>query len=443
MIKVITTVGTSIFENYLKKNNSIRTQFETLKDKPNSGANNYTLDIEQVKKTISAFVNEPDASAEIKSLLKIKEKYFLDKMHVYLICTDTILSFLSAQILKEFYSCGKDIVFEEPILINGLSLLDKEIFEKIGLINLITEVNKIINSDNNKSKFIFNITGGYKAVIPFLTIFGQLMAVDLFYIFETTDELIQIPQLPIQFETTLAEKYYYALSLLKDNLRINSGYKLKTEYFNDLNKVGFVTNNAGNHIITGPGLIFMRLAENKMTIAKGVLGHIVELKLFEFYVRNPDNNFPFVEHSNNELNDDGINKPGGEIDLLLKKEQTDGISNNVIIEIKSVFQFIENKLFKGVLDQFESKIKLINDKNLQVAEYRFFIHTIDPSIFKGGISNDFKEKLKKIKGIAVDKNVQFFFVFINLMLTSRDNPYKEFMTTKLTFGTNIKEIIIH
>lgn len=438
MLKVITTVGASLFENFLKKNNSIKNQYETIKDEPYSARKNYQDEIEQIKKEIIPFLNDSNASAEIKSLLKIKEKYQNEEMFVYLICTDTLLSFLSAQILKDFYH--NSVLFNclGPIVIKKLSFQNIIDFERAGLSNLVTKINEIIRGDNSSSKFVFNITGGYKGIIPFLTIIGQLLSIDIYYIFETTNDLIYIPQLPIQFDTTLAEKHYYSLDLFKNN----QNNKLNKELFEELKKIGFTANVGERQIITGLGHIFMQFIENNMTVAKSILGHIVELKLFEFYIRNSEKNFSFVEQGNEDLNVGDWKKRGGEIDILLKKSSSDNITNSVVIEVKSAFQFINDILFEKVLAQFKCKLKLINEQNYKPSEYRFFIHTIDLWLFNGGISNNLKDKFKEVQYYTKGVNVRFFFVYINLKFKENDNPYSEFMSTKLEHNTNIKEIII-
>ena len=58
---------------------------------------------------------------------------------------------------------------------------------------------------------LLNITGGYKATIPYLTLMGQIYNLPIYYTFEETpghqSELIRIPQAPIAIDWGLFEKY--------------------------------------------------------------------------------------------------------------------------------------------------------------------------------------------------------------------------------------------
>jgi len=79
--------------------------------------------------------------------------------------------------------------------VKGLQTEDRKKFTNEGMPNLISKLFEISNDywDN----VIMNVTSGYKATIPYLTIFGQIFRCPIYYIFENTDSLIKIPYVPI------------------------------------------------------------------------------------------------------------------------------------------------------------------------------------------------------------------------------------------------------
>lgn len=208
MKKIITMVGTSIFDNYFEyiSDKTFKNHFEALKDRQSKDYNNELGKIEGIKKKISFWLKETDvknASAEIKSLIKLKEN-LQDDFEVYLFSSDTILGRLAGEILEE--GLKKLSEFEDGRItldiIGDLQVKDSKKFMN-GMRNLIEKTFKITNGywDNT----VINITGGYKATIPYLTILAQLNGCPIYYIFEDQDALIKIPSLPLSTEVINCE----------------------------------------------------------------------------------------------------------------------------------------------------------------------------------------------------------------------------------------------
>lgn len=190
---IITPVGTSLFTNYLKKNENIGTHYEEIKERYSEEYDSHLERIGRIKPCIKRFVEEDNsnASAEIKSILKLKSE-LKDDVEVRLIASDYLVSVLAAEILAE-NGFGK--FNREMDVIKKLQVNNRDEFAKEGMKNLLNHIYRIANGyfDN----LILNITGGFKATIPFLTIFGQVNNIPLYYIFEDTNTLIKIPQVPI------------------------------------------------------------------------------------------------------------------------------------------------------------------------------------------------------------------------------------------------------
>lgn len=208
MKKIITMVGTSIFDNYFEyiSDKTFKNHFEALKDRQSKDYSNELGKIEGIKKKTSFWLKETDvknASAEIKSLIKLKEN-LQDDFEVYLFSSDTILGRLAGEILEE--GLKKLSEFEDGRItldiIGDLQVKDSKKFMN-GMRNLIEKTFKITNGywDNT----VINITGGYKATIPYLTILSQLNGCPIYYIFEDQDALIKIPSLPLSTEVINCE----------------------------------------------------------------------------------------------------------------------------------------------------------------------------------------------------------------------------------------------
>ena len=195
MKKVITMVGTSLFENFLKtcENETLHNCYEELKEKRASEWENELSRIKKLEKGITKWIKnlaeeeKIKISAEIKSLYNLK-KELKDEFEIYLLTSDTILSKFANEIIKELIEeleIGK--IFCNGV--SGLQIWDRDEFKE-GMSNLINKLYEIAGGywDN----VIINITGGFKATIPFLTILAQLNGCPIYYIFEDTDALIKI-----------------------------------------------------------------------------------------------------------------------------------------------------------------------------------------------------------------------------------------------------------
>lgn len=213
MKKIITMVGTSIFENYLeeKKNSGIRNFIEDIKDKTLSERGVYENELKEIERQLKEYINAKrkeekliNISAELKSLSKLRELLGND-LEVYLLTSDTLLGKLAGEILEEVLKEKLHFEVKEPKVIKNLRVEDYNKF-KNGLDNLLREVDNIASGywDN----VIINITGGFKAVIPHLTILAQINRCPIYYIFEDTEALIKIPYIPLDIRWEIFDKYY-------------------------------------------------------------------------------------------------------------------------------------------------------------------------------------------------------------------------------------------
>lgn len=137
---------------------------------------------------------------------------------------------------KECAEALKEIIENEWKLavrimnVAGLQVKDPDRFRKEGIHNLFMILRKECvawRQDNPEERqAILNVTGGFKAVVPYLTLFGLMHRLEVVYIFETSNSLIRLPPLPINFDHERLGQARQALQLLK-----KEGVLKKEEFF--------------------------------------------------------------------------------------------------------------------------------------------------------------------------------------------------------------------
>jgi len=452
---VITPVGISMFVNYkqtyLNGNNNINNAFEQLKALKASELNlssphviKLIGDAEEygiqekffsghVIKKESKWVETSDkneintyASAEISSIIEIHNKHKKAKLKVYLLASDTVLSVLSAKLVKEWFDNSKyeniDVIFNDNVknpnadYIENLrtDLKDENaLFE--GFNNLIKKVVELSKDKNEDT--IINITGGYKGFIPILTIIAQLEGLKLNYIYEDSDRLIEIGNLPIDFDWAFIEAIGVYLRkdainelFLKNDKESIILQKLLTDY----SLVYKTDANSNTHSLSVIGsmlhdYIFDR---SKSQISNTVLGSYIELKYYHLFNENylnlpfskPELSFEpkvYYQYRNNEIIISKEAKDGfkeiGDIDLLLRNAKNE----LVLCEIKSEREFMKYPIEKAL-----ARIHYSIQQNMKPVGYLFIVWKSkffqdDNSNFSDKIVEKFNELINNL-GITVN-----------------------------------------
>lgn len=222
-------VGTSLFANYtteqkeqgrLESINDLliwlngKEQDRGIKNSVVDFVDNYKLEDtpewKNLKDKLRKFICKNDgrlnenASAEIQSIFEFSrhEQERGEQTTVYLIASDTIESYLIAQLLQESLN-GKNqikvIFYEDAHVIQGLQVKNEMLLQKAGMGNLINCFSAIY-SGHTDEKVIINITGGYKGIIPILTFIQEIYNFKMIYMYEDTGKLMSIPKLPIKYD---------------------------------------------------------------------------------------------------------------------------------------------------------------------------------------------------------------------------------------------------
>ena len=216
----MTTVGTSILEYVKSETSRVEELIDELDNKPVSKMDEYGSQVSSLSEIIKKlFAGDRDyrvriaESAELSCFEKIKKQYPEDTAwDVRLLCSDTIHSHICADVIAG--ALDENYKVET---IEKLNLTDAKTFQRDGLTNLFKKLRdpttrppSLYKNTLLETRVIYNITGGYKALIPYMTIFAQMSRAPIYYLFENTDTLIKIPQLPVtvDFERLIPHKSF-------------------------------------------------------------------------------------------------------------------------------------------------------------------------------------------------------------------------------------------
>ncbi len=252
-MKIITTVGISLVSNSSEDCESLSKQtfLASLFEPANEYFKKYIAPKEEA---LLKSIKDRNASAEISSLYKIDPN---EQAEIYLICTETVLSKLCGNVLKKHY--GERV--KEVKVISGLQIQDKKKFETEGLVYLFDEIERI--SQGYWQDVAINMTGGYKAIIPFLTVISQIYKVPAYYMFDDKEqsgyELLKMPQIPIDINWSEFEKYKGVWEDLRKGISNWTEYQAKNQLMDDFHACVWMDESSPDFaLISGLGEAFYR-----------------------------------------------------------------------------------------------------------------------------------------------------------------------------------------
>jgi hypothetical protein len=279
------------------------------------------------------------------------------------------------------------------------------------------------NSQSCYDTIIFNITGGYKSIIPYITIFAQLYKRPVYYIFEESDDCLKIPQLPIQFDWGLVDLYYpfFSPPYFDSKNREFDPNKIKEETLNKLKELYLANKENG---LTSIGELMASFVENKLLEGKKTFGLIVEYKIFEYYYRS--RKYEKIEHSIN------IRTPKKEleVDLILYPsypvpDKNRDWTKSIFVEVKSFNEFNKKSNNKKdiIVKNIQDRIKEGDPNEFYLCVYKH------PQI---EIPNERIEEIKsKLSDEGKNKLTVFYFdIDLSLYEKGNSNPYQSFLQKK-------------
>lgn len=143
-----------------------------------------------------------DVSAELNGLLGIirgSEKRTFEGFH-FLVHTDTYQGELVAEMLREW--CAREGIQSQAVRIDSLSTKNLSSFRE-GIGNLMNWCQDTLPGYRTSGyRVTFNLVGGFKSLQGYMQTLGMLFADESVYVFEGERELLRIPRLPLDIDSS-------------------------------------------------------------------------------------------------------------------------------------------------------------------------------------------------------------------------------------------------
>ncbi|RME90028.1 MAG: putative CRISPR-associated protein [Candidatus Hydrogenedentota bacterium] len=205
---ILTVCGTSILTNSMsdcaRKALLQNANRQSEKEIPPEDLTFIQQEVEVLKGKIRN-ISEEEArklSAELNSLIMFykEEEINAEDVHVFL-HTDTYVGKQAAEIVKDWVQNQFPKV-QDFRMISATGLQTENIADfQDALSQLVIKFSEELPSyRDNQYRIIFNLTGGFKAILAFLQTVAQFYADESIYIFERSNHLLRIPRLPVRWE---------------------------------------------------------------------------------------------------------------------------------------------------------------------------------------------------------------------------------------------------
>lgn len=157
-------------------------------------------------------------SAELNALLRLYKNGFDTQDFHKLLVTDTYLGKKAAELLETFLkSKGFNVDIYAP---RDLRTSDLESFH-LSLSEIVKDLSSELEGYKESGyKILFNLTGGFKSINSFMQSMASLWADESIYIFETSDELLTIPRLPLKIDNEIFAKNLHTFRMLEHGLPV-------------------------------------------------------------------------------------------------------------------------------------------------------------------------------------------------------------------------------
>jgi putative CRISPR-associated protein (TIGR02619 family) len=161
--------------------------------------------ITKARQKMLATPDDARLSAEINTFMRFYEGRYTGSDTHYLVCTDTWLGKQTAGLVEEWLKL-KGFAAVQIFAPGGLSTASLENFQSAlsELVRWCEESLKPVRSPHNR--VVFNLSGGFKSIQGFLQTLAQVYADESIYIFETGNELLHIPRLPVKIDACTSVK---------------------------------------------------------------------------------------------------------------------------------------------------------------------------------------------------------------------------------------------
>ena len=223
---IVSTIGTSILTNLIDRNHSSeKTWYGLLRDAANLQEYQLQPETQHVldtlgRRAMNALGKDDVArhrriSADLNGIYGVYDGQLPHDSHDihYLVCTDTAQGRATGLLLEDFL---RRRGLQANVLIpTELSTHDTKCFST-GIKALIHWCEETLPAYSKSGyEITFNLVGGFKSLQGYMNTIGMFYADAIVYIFEAvTADLIRIPRLPVQIDSTLIETHGIKLAMM-------------------------------------------------------------------------------------------------------------------------------------------------------------------------------------------------------------------------------------
>lgn len=422
MKQILTTVGTSLFTNAGLSTAEFDANVFSLKAF-NENSPIYGI-IENAENRLRNHIdnNPTGACAELNCIRKIDPN---GDAQIHLICTATLSSYMCGRVLKRHFGDRATLQYVE-----GLQVRDANTFQETGFLNLIETVKNLCTTHEGEK--IFNISGGYKAIIPAMTLLAQLEKASIHYIFEESNEVIAIAPLPMSYDWDVIEAL--SIYLHNDNKR-NDAPEVITKQLRTLHLM-----KPDSCALTVVGNLVKQYSIRASPYTGTIFGYFIEYKFHEAYSKwyGADKVWHSVP----------AGKGSEDMDLLI--QNTDG--NLIAVEIKPAARLQDEQQMEAIKTKMVRRVNHILEsetyRGKKIGEIWLLVYTLadentqlgaraltgEEQTYANTLAEDFRDNLDnkpvfRIKHFLVKRN----------NLSGERHVYQRFMKSELKEG-EIKEI---
>lgn len=228
---IISTCGTSLLTNGIDQyERNLLNQYSNIKDINeilDQKDKDEILSIIQRKKNEMFRKSISDVkkiSAELNGIFTFYQQNIEIKDLYFFIPTDTFLGNITAEIIQT-YLLDNFKIKSTLIQQTDLQTRNYRLFHS-ALSELAQKLGDIFDAYHTNYKIIYNLTGGFKGVNGFLQSIAQIFADEAVYLFESADEMMRIPRLPLKLDIldmmsnhlTILRKLHLGLSVNSDEV---------------------------------------------------------------------------------------------------------------------------------------------------------------------------------------------------------------------------------
>jgi len=166
------------------------------------------------------------ASAEINSLFR---KGVANGDKIVFFCSDTEVGENVAEYLKRIINKRKGCETRVK-RIAGLQTDNKEKFDTEGITNLTEAILSEVDANRWLFSISLNATAGFKAAVPYLTFIGMIFHLPIFYLFEQSENIIELPPIPIEFDLARLKQLEPVIEYILDDFITVDEFRSKTGF---------------------------------------------------------------------------------------------------------------------------------------------------------------------------------------------------------------------